>query len=158
MSGELMSWAEQEAKENIRFRLHISELLAKSAETTLVMVFAGMGGAMAYVVHHADHLTAWHVVGAVAVAAWLMAAACILVLFCMMAMDLPVPANEPKNLYQTDYDTVALRKVELENVQERIDAVKYRNQYIAGWLNRARLMAVATPVVFIVVSVLAAAC
>ncbi len=147
--SELIDWVEKQALENIRFRLQNSENLAKEASTTLTLLLAGIGGALAYAVKgfEADpisNLTA----GAVALAAWFMIVAMLLVFHCLMTKSLPVPTNEPSNLYNKQMDFLQLREAELRNLQERISQITDRNHRYAAWLDRVRLIAIASPLVF----------
>jgi hypothetical protein len=87
-------------------------------------------------------------VGAAAVSAWLMVASILLVVFCMLTTKLPSPTNEPSNLYQKEFTLEAIREVELRNLNERIKEVSARNHRVAAWLDRARLLAIASPIVF----------
>ena len=83
--SDLLDWAEKSGLENIRFRLQNAETLAKEAVTTLTVLFAGMGAALAYGIkglaapHGLDALT----VGAMGLAAWLMVLAGVLIAQCI---------------------------------------------------------------------------
>lgn len=150
--SDLLDWADKSGLENIRFRLQNAETLARDAATTLTVLFAGMGAALAYAIKGVaapqglDALA----VGAMGLAAWLMVLAVVLIVQCILSTDLPTPTNEPKNLYQEDYDLDALREAELRNLQARIEQVTARNHRVAAWLDRVRLAATASPLVFII--------
>lgn len=149
-----IEWIEQAGQENLRFRLQNAETLAREAQQTLALLLAGMGAALAYVVKllEAGALTAVGV-GVAALTAWLMLSAGVLVVKCILSRDLPVPANEPDNLWQEGWTMEMDRMGELKGLQARIDATRIRNQAVAAWLDRVRLMAVASPAVFLLTAV-----
>jgi hypothetical protein len=68
----------------------------------------------------------------------------------MLTTSLPAATNEPMNLYQTGYGIDALREVELKNLQDRIEQTTARNHRVAAWLDRIRLLALASPVIFVI--------
>lgn len=144
-----IEWIEEAGRENLRFRLQNAETLAREAHQTLLVLLAGMGGALAYVVQalNAGAVTAV-AVGVAGVTLWLMLSAAVLVVECILSRDLPVPTNEPDNLWQDGWTVEMDRMGELNGLQMRIDATRTRNQEVAMWLDRVRLMAVASPVVF----------
>lgn len=147
--SDLIDYAEKAGLENIRFRLQNSETLAKEASSTLTVLLAGMGGSLAYAAKLFEEATPSALtVGAAAVSTWLMVASILLVVFCMLTTNLPSPTNEPSNLYQKEFSLEAIREVELRNLNQRIKEVAARNHRVAAWLDRARLLAIASPIVF----------
>jgi len=97
--SELLEWAENAGLENLRFRLQNAEALAKEAATTLTVLGAGMGGALAYAVKGFEKQPASALaIGAGVLAVWLMFVGGLLVFFCMLTTSLPAPTNEPMNL------------------------------------------------------------
>lgn len=147
--NEVLDWAEKAGAENIRFRLQNAETLAKDASSTLTILLAGMAGALAYAVKGFEVTPISSLTfGAAALSAWLMLLAIVLVLQCIVTTELPTPTNEPKNLNQAGFALDALREVELRNLQERISQITVRNHRVAGWLDRVRLCATASPLVF----------
>ena len=156
--SELLDWAEKAGIENLKFRLQNSETLAKEASTTLTILLAGMGGAMAYAAKGFEQgMPPPLSIGAAALAVWLAVVGCLLMVYCMLTTSLPAPTNEPNNLYQKDYTVDALREVELRNIQQRIAQTTARNHRVAAWLDRCRLLALASPVVFAIAASVAAA-
>lgn len=145
-----IDWIERQALENLRFRLTNAETLAREANATLLILLAGVGGGLAYVAKGMESpalsaLTA----GAAAFTGWLVLCALMLTAKCILTANLAVPTNEPKNLKPAiGMDLDRAREYELENIQGRIDETKARNWRIARWLDRVRLMAVSSPVVF----------
>lgn len=147
--SELIEWAEKAGLENLRFRLQNSEILAKEASSTLTILLAGMGGSLAYAAKGFEQASLDPLaIGAVALAAWLMITGCLLVTFCMLTTSLPVPTNEPRNLYQKEFAIEVVREVELHNIQERITQTIARNHRVAAWLDRTRLLLLGSPVIF----------
>lgn len=148
--SELLDWVEQSALENLKFRLQIRESLAKEAGNTLTLLLAGLGATMAYSIKGAEAGTSVAItLGSGTMALWLMATAATLIVKCIMTAPIWPPTNEPRNLYQKDFTLDALREVELANMQIRIDQTAERNQNIALWLDRVRLMTVASPLIFL---------
>ncbi|MCP3666335.1 MAG: hypothetical protein GY696_28175 [Gammaproteobacteria bacterium] len=149
---DLLTYAENAGMDNLRFRLQNADALAKDAVTTLTVILAGMAGSLAFTVQRLgnEELTPL-TIGAATLAIWLMITGCLLVLKCMQTSELQAPTNEPNHLFQPDFETEAIRKVELCNIQERIDLTKARNNDTAYWLDRCRLLALSSPVIFIIV-------
>ncbi len=61
--------------------------------------------------------------------------------------------NEPKNLEDPNESFQYLRQCELLSLQARIERAGERNEILAKRLNRARKLAIASPMVFILFSV-----
>lgn len=154
---EILEWAEKSGIENMKFRLQNAETLAKEAASTLTVVLAGMGGAMAYAIKVFEQPVTSIAVATSVLTLWLMFVASVLVVNCMLSADLPAPTNEPMNLYQKDFTLDQLKTAELKNLDDRIKQVTSRNHRIAAWLDRSRLLAIASPVVFVVALILWAA-
>ena len=148
---EMLDWAEKAGAENIKFRLQNAEILAKDASTMLTILLAGIGGALTYVIKGLEvRPISALTFGTGVFAAWLMFAAIVLMLQCIVTTALPAPTNEPKNLYQKEFDLDQLREVELRNLQERIAQTTARNHRVAAWLDRVRLLAIFSPVILAV--------
>lgn len=145
-----IEWIERAGQENLRFRLQNAENLARDAHQTLTLLLAAMGAALAYVVKMLEAGGLGRVgAGVVAITLWLMLTAGVLVVKCILSRDLQVPANEPDNLWQEGWTHEMERIGELKGLQARIHATRERNHAVAAWLDRVRLMAVASPVVFL---------
>ncbi len=156
--SDLLDFAEKAGLENIRFRLQNAETLAKEAGAMLMILLAGIGAAMAYAVKAFEQpAPTMLAMGAAALCAWLMLTAIILVIFCILATDLPAPTNEPLNLYQKDHPLDIIREVELRNLDARIKQVTARNQRVAAWLDRSRMLAIASPLIFLLTALASAA-
>ena len=148
--NEKIDWIEKQAAENLKFRLLVRETLAKEANNLLAILLAAIGAIVAFAIKNASEgeITPL-LIGAISMTGWLMLIATVLVLKCIMSSTLIPPGNEPKNLLLDGYTLEKLKKFELENVQNSIDQTASRNQNIAYWLDKARLSAVASPLVFI---------
>lgn len=152
--SDLLDWAEEAGLENLRFRLQNAETLAKEATSTLTVLLAGMAGAMTYAIKGFETSPITPIaVGALALSLWLMVVGGLLVVFCMLTTSLPAPTNEPANLYQKDFTLEAVKEVELRNIQDRIQDVIARNHRVAAWLDRTRLLALMSPVVYVISAV-----
>jgi hypothetical protein len=148
--SDKLDWIEKQAAENLKFRLQICETLAKDANNLLTVLIAAIGAVVAYAINSVsdDNLNMLSI-GAIAMTAWLMLVATGLVVKCIVTTDLMPPGNEPKNLSLNGYSLEQIRKFELDNVQNSINHVAIRNQNTVYWLDKARLAAVASPIVFI---------
>jgi hypothetical protein len=145
----LIEWVEKQALDNLRFRIQDAENIAKESNTTLTVLLAALGGGIAYCAKLLEADADQEVVAGVVVALAYVAGLCgVLVVKCMKIMAMPVPTNEPRNLLQKGFSLNAVREVELQNVQARIDEAVARNDVTSAWLNRVRLLAVFTPLVF----------
>lgn len=147
---ELLDWVEKNALENLRARLQNAEVLAKEASSALTLALAGVGGGLAYGIKALESgpLVPWAMALWVAVA-WLAICAGLVLVRCIQTRELELPTNSPRNLWQPKFGVDALREVELDNIQGRIDRTAERNQQVAYWLDRCRLMLVATPAVYL---------
>lgn len=147
----LIEWAEKAALENLRFRLQNAETLAREASTTLTILLAGMGAATAYAIKGFEQtLPTSLTIGAAVLACWLMVVGALLIVFCILTTELPAPTNEPKNLFQKEYALDLLREVELRNIQSRIELLVQRNHRVAAWLDRTRILALLSPLIFVI--------
>jgi len=151
---ELIDWVEEQAQENLKFRLACLESLLKEANLTLAILLAGFGTSSAYILKTltATDQTAWLAAGVTGLSLYLMALCGIVILKCLAIKEIQVPTNEPENLYQKKYTLLKIREVELRNTQTRINKATARNSEIAGWLNTTRLLILATPLVFLISS------
>ena len=143
--NDVLEWVEKAALENLKFHLQTVEVLSKEANTTLTILIAALSGAFAFALNG----------GRFTAAAWiltvyLVALCMLLVTQCMMIREVPAPTNEPRNLNQEGYTLDALRRVELRNIQGRIDDVAHRNNITAYRLNCVRVGAILAPLVFTV--------
>lgn len=146
----LLDWVEKNALENLRFRLQNAESLAKDASSTLTLVLAAMGGTLAYGVKGLEDRMTPLIGGTWAVAGWLAICAVFIVFRCIQTRELVAPTNEPINIFQPEHSLDDLRRVELKNIQGRIELATARNQAVAYWLDKCRLMLALSPAVFLV--------
>lgn len=148
---KLLDWAEKNGLENLRFRIQNAETLAKEASSTLTLTLAAMGGTLAYGVKGLEGGVITPLIsGTLAITVWLAACAMLMVFRCIQTRDLVPPTNEPSNIFQPEHSLDDLRRVELKNIQSRIVQTTTRNQVVAYWLDKCRLMLAFTPVVFLV--------
>jgi len=148
--SEVLQWAEELGLEHMEYRHETAERLAKEGGTTLTLLLAGIGGSLAYAVKVAEPGGRGGVeVGAVAFCVYLVVVAVALTWWCLIVRNLPAIRNEPGNLAQKGHSIDELREVELENMQERIDETRKRNDVVAQRLNLARIAAACSPLVFV---------
>ncbi|NIF39552.1 hypothetical protein F3J14_01250 [Burkholderia sp. Tr-862] len=72
-----------------------------------------------------------------------------------MFRELPSIYNEPRNIYQPKYSLEDLKEAEVNDLQKRIDLAASSNAKVVKSLNRLRLAAAASPIVFIVFAAVA---
>jgi hypothetical protein len=149
--SDLLKWVEKSAIENLKTHHACADLIAKDAVTTLTVFLAALGGGLAYGAKALEQNSCnWLSVGAMAFTGWFLALSLLLVWKCLMFREMPSIYNEPRNLYQPEFSVHDLREAEIQNLQQRIDMVATSNAIVVRWLNRLRLAAAASPVVFIV--------
>jgi hypothetical protein len=149
--SDLLKWAEEAGLENLRFRLQNTETLAREATTTLTIVFAALGGVVAYAIKGLESSTVTPLTaGATVCSLWLMVVGFLLVHCCLKTSDFQTPTNEPHNLYKPAYTLAILRELELNNIQARIVVANARNERTAVWLDRCRYCVLCAPIAFAV--------
>lgn len=153
---KVLDWAERQGTESMKARFATADLLAKEAQATLTVLLAGIGGSAAYAAKMFDP-------GPAAPASWGFAAACaylvvlsvVLIMRCMRFESYPAQFQTPKNLMQRGFAFDALREVELENLTIRIEDAAGINNRRASVLNKIRVAAALSPVVFLFAAVVA---
>jgi hypothetical protein len=145
--ADMQAWAETAGYENLKARIASGEAIHAQAAATLVLVLAGMVGAMAFAVKVFEPNPAPTVVAAAVACVWLMLIASLLVLKCINTDKAPMLYNEPANLLIEGHTLADVRVGELLNLQERIEQQTRRNRERAAWLNRCRKLAIGSPAV-----------
>ncbi|WP_315136761.1 hypothetical protein [Achromobacter marplatensis] len=149
--SELLDWVEKAAVENLRQHHQAADVLAKESATTLTVLLAGMAGALAYAAKAVEaDAWGWLPVSSAVFSAYLLLLCLRLVLKCLKIEDIPSVYNEPLNLLQPDLSLEQIRRYELENAQQRINDAVARNNRVASALNRIRVAAILSPLVFLV--------
>ncbi|MFP3567321.1 hypothetical protein [Paraburkholderia sp. SIMBA_030] len=148
--SDLLDWVEQTAIENLKSHHACADVIAKDAATTLTVFLAALGGGLAYAAKALElHSVNWLSVGAIVFTGWFLILSLLLVRNCLMFRAMPSIYNEPRNLYQPAYSLDQLKEAEVEGMQRRIDMAAKSNAGVVVWLNRLRLAAAASPIVFI---------
>ncbi len=148
---EFLDWVENAAVENFKAQHHTADVLAKEAALTLTVMVAAMGAGMAYAIKSvAGGVPGALEYGAIAFTLYLMGLSFWLVVGCMKITPISPVFNEPKNLLNAAYKFSAIRRFELSNMQLGIDEAAIRNGTVASRLNKIRLCAVASPLIFLV--------
>lgn len=146
-----LDWIEKAGIENMKMHHSCADTLAKEAATTLTLSLAGMAGGLAYAAKAIDaHSWNWLSFGATILTLWLLGASWYVVAKCLMVTPIPQVYNDPKNLHAPALEFDDLRAAELLGLQIRIDAAAKRNALLAGRLNLARRLAIASPAIFII--------
>jgi len=145
----MIDWAEKAGLENLRYHLQSADHLIKEANTTLTILFTGAGAALAFALKGLELPKVSSVAYASAgLSVFLFFLAGLVVWKCIWIGDMPMPTNSPMNLFQPDYELNTLRKVELRNIDARIEQAAQRNLKTATWLNGLRAFAiVGTPLI-----------
>lgn len=139
----LIDWVERAALENLRSHLLSADYLINQANTTLAILLTGAGAALAYAVKGLDvHAVTVISLVAAALSVYLFVLCGVMVKKCIWVSVLPVATNQPSNLYQPEFQLIALRKAELRNIEERINIVVERNLETAKSLNNVRAWAI----------------
>jgi hypothetical protein len=146
----LLDYAEAAGLENLRNHLSASDSLSKESNTTLTILLAGAAGSFGYSIKVFDGAGLNEtVIGLASVSFYLFGLSSSLVWRCMKVADMPSPTNEPMNIFQDNFTLEQIREAELKNIQARIRDAVARNGVTAYWLNRVRLEASATPIIFV---------
>jgi hypothetical protein len=146
--SELLDFVEAEAKANVAFHIANGDALAKESNTLLNLLLVGAGGAIAYAINLSGK-EAWQQFGMATSAIYLFGVAGILLDKCLRAVALWPPSNEPQNYPLQNYSLEQIKEAELSNRQKYIHNNRLRNEVIAMWLNRCRVMAACTPLIFL---------
>lgn len=150
MSPEHLDYVERQAERNYDFHSETYESLRGEARTllSLLLVLTGAAfGLTADLLARPGVWAGWAVAGAAATA-YLAALVVWLALRGLRSVLYAPPANEPKNLLAEGYDLAAIREVELENLQARIEQNVAEGGRLGELVDRVRVAAVATPLVF----------
>lgn len=151
-----LEWIEKQAQESLKSRFATADLLAKEAQTTLTVLLAGVGGSAAYAAKIFESAAPGPIaIASAVVSAYLVALCILLVLRCMMFQSFPALSQDPKNLMHPAYSLEEIREEEVKNIGERIAEAKEINDERAKRLNRFRIAAALSPVVFVVTASIA---
>ena len=154
--ADLRAWAETEGYANLEDHIAIAGVISAQAATTLTLLLAGLGGALAFavkVVEPAASPVAW---GAAALCAHLTVLAAVLVARNMHLADAPMLHNQPDSLLQLGASLEQLRMGELVNLEERIRDQRAMNDRCARSLNLVRRAVIAGPLAFAIAALVAA--
>lgn len=145
----MLEWIEKQAQESLKARFVTAELIAKEAQTTLTVLLAGVGGSAAYAAKILEPGSTSPVsIAAAIVCVYLVVLSIVLVVGCMTFQSYPALYQDPKNLMHPAYSLDEVREQEVNNVGERITEAKTINDTRASRLNRLRISAALSPVIF----------
>ncbi|HJW23926.1 MAG TPA: hypothetical protein VJ576_03430 [Rhodocyclaceae bacterium] len=148
---EKLDFIEAAARANAAFHVASAEMLAKEANSTLLLLLSGAGGALAYAVNLFDKGgLPWAIAGMAAASVYLFALSAWLVWCALRIRPIWPTANEPATLLSADWTIEELREAELRSQQRCIERNRLRNDEIGAALNRVRIGASCVPLVFIV--------
>ena len=153
--ADLREWAEKEGYANLSARIASCAVIGAQAATTMALLLAGLGGALAAaarVVEPGAGPVAW---GAAALCAWMMLCAGVLVVRCINLESAPMLNNQPDNLLVPGVTLEQLRMGELVNLVVRIRQQTAINDRRAKALNQVRWAALASPAVFLLAALAA---
>ena len=150
--SKTLEWVEKQAQESMRTRFATAELIAKEVQTTLTVLLAGVGGTAAYGAKIFESGPPQPLaIGSAFACGYLVLLSVLLVRRAMRFESFPALFQQPKNLLQPGYRLDELRGAELENLEERISEAAEINKTRAERLNRFRIAAAISPLVFVLV-------
>lgn len=148
-----IEWLERIAIENMKGREANMDLITREAHTTLTITLSALGVTVGYAIKVIEQGSGWGYVASFT-ALYLGATAFVLVWECLRVKDFPSVYNDPANLNRPHMDFDVLRMKEIENLQARIEMAQKLIAEKSIWLNRARVMLLATPLVVVFASML----
>jgi len=150
-----LEYVQQEAGKNMAFHMENMDSLQKESNTTLTFLYVVISAAFSGAVKlFSSHSALSLAISLSCLCVYLALLAAYLVFSCMMARDVDAPSNEPKNLKIPDgYTSEQIQNFELENLQQRIDFNKKRNEKTAFHLNMVRFLICSSPFVFAIIIV-----
>lgn len=145
-----LDWVERGADDNLKFRLQVTEMLAKECAGLLLLLMTAIGGGLAYVVQVLDRPGAITplLLGVGGVMLWWMGVGGLLMWKCVLTRTIPVPGMMPMLALDPALDAYSLEQLrgfQLQHVQASIESVMSRNACTATWLDRCRLAFLASP-------------
>jgi hypothetical protein len=148
-----LEWIEKQGQESLKSRFATAEILAKEAQTTLTVLLAAIGGSAAYGAKIFDAGASGPMeIAAAVTCAYLVALAVGLVAACMMFTSYPALHQDPANLMHPTFSIDEIREAELQNLGERIAEAAAINAKRAKRLNRIRIAAALSPLLFAAVA------
>ena len=154
--NELIDWVEKQALENFKSHIQDADNLIKQSSTTLTILLAALGTGTAYSVKVLDaHGDKSLLIAAIVFSIYILLLCAVLVFKCLKIQAIPAPTNEPDHLYRKSLSLDHIREEELKNLQQRINQLVKRNDATSRWLNRVRLLTVASPIVFALIVLVA---
>lgn len=147
--ADVRAWALEEGHKHLAARIATQAAVGEQVSTTLAVLLAGAGGAVAYAVRLASERAdpvGW---GALLAMVYLVLLCAVLVLKCTNTQSSPSLWQEPGNLVAYPEATLAqLQAGEAANLQARIEEQMALNSRRARWLNRVRYAALLAPLIF----------
>ena len=114
-----------------------------------------VGGSAAYAAKFFDPGPSSATIWGFAIACiYLIALSILLITRCMQFIGYPAQYQTPRNLLQRNFSLDDLREVELENLTQRIEEAAKINRDRAEALNRVRIAAALSPLIFLLAALL----
>ncbi len=152
---KLVDYITDETNESNRFAVKCLDDLEKQGNTLLSVLLTGGGGALALAVTLAHkNADMWLLFGTAVVSAYLFIIAGILLWKCLWSEDVYSGFGTPNSLYIEGCSVSYIKKHDLDNKQLYIERNRERTYQMAKWLNIARLLSIATPLIFAIFSTL----
>jgi len=136
-----LDWIEHQGHGNMKRHMDDMDIYARESHQTLLLLLAGAGGSLVIGVDRSA-------LEFVVTSFYLFGLAVLNVTQCLMLREAPAPFNDPKNLHRPTWTLNRLRRAELNSLQDRISMASQRNIETAVWMNRIRILACLTPLVF----------
>ena len=157
MTTEELDWVSAEARSRYESQASLFEAVRREAITTLALSVGIASGALGFAVDAAASGPAWVAASAGVFAAYIGLIAVTLVVLGLRTSDYYPMSNDPKHLaaplQSGEFTLEAVREVELENMQERIDFNRTRGDRLGATLNGAWIALAVAPMVWAVSAV-----
>lgn len=150
-----LEWVYGIGVESLKARYATADVISKDAQTTLTVLLAGVGGTAAYAVKVFDGAVTPLTVGAGAAMIYLALLSIYLITKCMAFESYPALYQDPINLLRPDVSLDWIREQEIKLINARINDARDINSRKSARLNQIRLLAVLSPLVFVIAATFA---
>ena len=151
-NADLIEFVLAEAQENVKTHIESLSILRAEANTTLSLLVTGGGAALGYGIKILEEAGNAKVIGGLFGISIYLFGLCGLLLWKCLCADGVMPAHcEPNNLYHPDFDVLAIKEAELEQLQGRCDFNRQKTETIGDWLNLIRAFVFVVPLIFLAV-------
>lgn len=144
---ELIDYAETQGRENYAWHDAANAATRHEANVTLAFLIAGGAAALGTGISSAG---APHGQALIVLAVWLFLLAAAVQLRCLHFTPQMAPANHPLNVYLPQFDTLGIREIQLQHLEQAILHAIAEGNAKAKRLARLRLAACASPLIYLI--------